>query len=1369
MINDLNEYHNDFSNILEITSKDEKKRFRNSTVNKAKDLYKLVAEIIELRNNLLTVSSYAIEWDDFGNELNTLIEWTHDIICEFKVILSDYENLLIKMEEFEKLYEETKQTVSDKSLDAEIDVTSIVKNQKSPKTKLIKDLEAIKEYQMFSLRNDFKFIKQQANRLYTKPQSSTQFRFMDDVSIVEFCDRSEKLLDELSNNLNAVLAKYKSLLDDENQLVKLYNTANEWVTNYERELSSLEENIPIHVEHLQSSPTHKHIGKYIKDANDLETKHSQGEQLLDMLVNKFDQYDQLPNSPEFKTLYERITALGRSRLNTLKTDLLRIKENLDTLESNGNNLDEELSNYESQLSKLEQKSTTQRICNLEDLMKEDISMWRRMAKHRKAALKPSKDYLTDFKKRYDKCLNTIKRRTEEIERDATKLEKLKEKLRDFNKSFEDACVKFKKMINQLKLEFSEQYSYAKLSEVCHLFNKNLEQIMTNLNEFYSNVMEKLEATQTDISNQILECELKVSFQSSWICHNYTSFKCELTDYMHDLGELNNELVALNLDIVGYEKWVENLEKQYQRTKKEYSSDEILFSKSNIYLSNVALPANELDSESNNNSANLIQLNSYYQKSLQRLRELQKLSMECNPPFNILSERFLTLIRQLVNTHTSFIKAYSELQSDRQAVSNRVKTDIDFIEQVCSTSRQAHQTIVNQVNEDTSLVQTKLTYLTRLIQSNKDLDAWIKEFSQLIDHSRSDSSQKQYLSQDHSRTGEIQLKLDIGKTYVQPVHEWVEQLKQNELNTSIQDLLTHQISRSNQIFQYAAKQVEGIKHEHNKQNELLKSFEIEFISTENWFKKWKENYTSLKVKTSNLLSKKSCWDEVNNIDLEIDSLMDCFNELKKELITKQSLLMNSESNLNTIEINRSTQKKLLVNEIKEHEQLVDQNIVSLKRVKSKMRELNTCLKKAKQWAGEIAEQLPRLRDGKSPIRISPYPLRSETIKSGHWKTSYLTDYQYTTNTITPQTKHIQFQQTGEFRSSTPPAFCSLMQQTKGKVDVLNCFIEEVTKSASTTAKDVNTLLDELEPDISELRINSEVITAEVDLIQSQVEQVISNAIDSKKDLEALIDRLSRLDDSLSNCKSWLTASFSQVKKISQQAISGITDLSVNQSVGDKEHLLIDIFCPLDGIIQNYQVFQSELMSRKSELTQLNSLCEMIQEKSNDSSAKNCLNQLLVQLHSLSKSCEDVLSKLQFVFMENREFQVLCNSIKSFLDSISAEIKGIDKGDQISAQSETDLNTLTNMREKLRSLQPKLLELSDRLIEFMFILHTNLSHHSTIQHGWDAFNTETVGCKAKRQLNEFRKEFSEISQQITEVSSLSYAFLWNNDDNLDCNND
>ncbi|TNN09202.1 spectrin-like nuclear envelope [Schistosoma japonicum] len=657
----------------------------------------------------------------------------------------------------------------------------------------------------------------------------------------------------------------------------------------------------------------------------------------------------------------------------------------------------------------------------------------------------------------------------------------------------------------------------------------------------------------------------------------------------------------------------------------------------------------------------------------------------------------------------------DLQSDCQIVTNQPIKTVDIIEPNCNHIKQSHQTLMNTINQDINTIQTKSTYLNRLIQSNKDLDEWIQELIQLLGINHDNDG----------RIEQIQLKLDIGKAYIHSIHEWIEQFKQ-------------------------------INYNHNSMIIDLLNQQIKLVENKN------QNFNEFLIQ----------------INYNIEYLINCLNELNNELINKQSVLVII-INENLIH-DKLIQMNNLLKEINQYQQNIEQIITNLKCIKIKLKELNDYLKKIKQWTNEIIEQFYRIRDGKSPIRVSPYPSRNESIKSGYWKTTYPIDTPLLSNTIISSTtiKPITLRQSNEFRSITPSITNQLLQQLRNKMDTINVFIEEITKSATLTANEMNTLLDELDQNMSKLQIDYTMITNEIDQIHHHIEQIIMNVIDYKQDIEILINQLNQYDDVLCNSKNWLHNNLIQIKRISQQSISGITDLSMNQSIKDKDEQVVDIFCPLDEIIQNYQVFQSELMSHKSELTQLNSLCESIQERSNDPGVKNALDQLLMQYHSLIKSCEDVLSKLQQVFMENREFQVLCNSVRNFLDNIITELKGINKSDQNSNLSEADLNKITNIREKLRSSQSKLLELSDRAdricrasstaaltMNQMFIMHTSqlvdntdsvntpmyVVHNqqlTTNQHGIDNLQTETVGSKAKRQLNEFRKEFSEISQQITE---------------------
>uniref|UniRef100_A0A5K4F4A1 Calponin-homology (CH) domain-containing protein n=1 Tax=Schistosoma mansoni TaxID=6183 RepID=A0A5K4F4A1_SCHMA len=1443
---DLNDYLNDFQKLQEIINKMDIDLNEYSKFKKIIDLSKLIMEINNLNNKN---SSSLINWNDFLNELSSIIEWLQNIIHEFNIIQSNYQNLLNKIKQLQNNYNDILQLYNEKSNYQNIDIHYIINNEKSIKLKLIHELDQIKQLQLFNLLNNLQLIKQQSNQLYNKPQSNIQLKFIDDLLINDFINQMDQSLSLLSNNINNTITQYKSIYDNEYQFNQLYHSINEWIHNYENDLLNIEQQIsnliiePIQFyDSLNISIIDKNIENYLNDLQNLNNQYFNGEKLLQSLINKFNQYDELCNHLEINKLNHRITEINKSRLNYIKTNLLQYKNNLDQFISKGNTINEQLNKYEQRIDKLKQISILLKINKLEDLLiNETLTDTLKLNEllielegfkhdvldpyevlYNKTDLKLPKDYVTNFKKRYDTCLTIVKDKTEEIQNHIMKLRKLKEKVEEFNKSFEGAHIKYKMLFNQFKIEFDEQYTHCKLSEICQLIMKMMQQIISHLKEYDLNFIEKLQTTLKDISSQALECELKLAFENSLLFDRLNSLKSEITDYTHGLDELYNQLKSHTTDIINYEQWFENIDKQYQQTKTNYTIGNLVFNKSSLYQSITECSIHELENESNNNSASLGQLNSHYQKSLQTLLELRKLVLEYNPSINILTEKLLTLIRQIINIHKSFSKINIDLQSNRQIINNPMIYGIDIIEQNCINMKSIYQNLMNHINQDINNIQIKSTYLIQLIQSNKDLDIWIKDCLQFINQIKQETNYTTNNNDnDNGRIDQIQLKLDIGKTYLQSIHEWIEQLKQhttttntttttnsttttnttnnsNEINTIINNLFNQQYKRSNEIYQYIIKLINTIKQQQLKQNQLKQSIELEYLSYENWFKKWKENLNLIKIKISKLLINNNNNNELNEfnlINIEINQLLNELNELNKELINKQTLLLtinntnnnNNNTNINNnnkLEFNQSIDKKLsiMINEMKENQLSIEQIILCLKRVKTKLKEFFECIKTNKQWINEINEQLNKIKNDESPIRISPYPpSKAESMKPEY----STTNTQYLINTE----QNLSLKQSNELKpitssSSSSPSSSSflmnhLLQQYHIKFDKINNFMNDINNKSIILINNMNNLFNEFENDLIELQINYTIIINNIDFIQNSIQSIYKNIINNKNNIQLIINQLNQLNNQLNYYKQWLMNNLLKIKNLSQKSIIGINDLSINQYIKDNNNnqLIIDIYYPIDGIIQNYQVFQSELMSQKSELTQLNSLCESIQQTTNDSGARNSLNQLLMQYHNLIKSCEDVLSKLQLVFMENREFQVLCNSIRNLLNTLTTELKSINTNDQNPNLSENHLNTITSIREKLRSSQPKLLELSDRAdricrasstaaltMNQMFMIHssqlditdsankpmlTGYNHQlSTNQIEIDNLQTETIGSKAKRQLNEFRKEFNEISQQITE---------------------
>ncbi|TNN09201.1 Spectrin-like nuclear envelope protein [Schistosoma japonicum] len=185
------------------------------------------------------------------------------------------------------------------------------------------------------------------------------------------------------------------------------------------------------------------------------------------------------------------------------------------------------------------------------------------------------DYIDHIKKRYDQCLLEVNKQIELNDDNIMKINKLKEKLHDFNRLYKDANEKFQKIINQLRISDNEQYSQCKLSEMCNSIMKIIQQIIIQLQEFHVNFIEKLQATQLEISSQMLECKLNVTFENSSLFNRFNALKRESDDFQHDINELNNELINISTEILKYEQWFENVDKQYQQINIDCSIENMI--------------------------------------------------------------------------------------------------------------------------------------------------------------------------------------------------------------------------------------------------------------------------------------------------------------------------------------------------------------------------------------------------------------------------------------------------------------------------------------------------------------------------------------------------------------------------------------------------------------------------------------------------------------------------------------------------------------------------------------------------------------------------------------------------------------------------
>ncbi|TNN09200.1 spectrin-like nuclear envelope [Schistosoma japonicum] len=336
------------------------KYFINFEKNSLDNLNKLKCKLNDIKqsiNILLIENSINI---DYEQQLNTINESLLIINNQYKIICENIKE--ININKIDKLFNECNELINDKLLTLKINKTfdQLKNQQKSIKSKLIDDLQLIKNNQLMNLLNEFKLLKQSVNQLIIKSQMNIQFKFIDDKFINESIHRIEQSIEILCNQLNDNLLQYKTIINNECQLLKLYENINDWILNYENELLNIENNITNITQsntsnNLQSIQSiNKIIENNLHTINNLKIKYSHGEKLYELLMNKCNEYHELMDTTELNELHNRLITLNTQQLHNIETNLLNIKDNLNNLTNKNKNIDEELLKYEEIIDKLKQ-------------------------------------------------------------------------------------------------------------------------------------------------------------------------------------------------------------------------------------------------------------------------------------------------------------------------------------------------------------------------------------------------------------------------------------------------------------------------------------------------------------------------------------------------------------------------------------------------------------------------------------------------------------------------------------------------------------------------------------------------------------------------------------------------------------------------------------------------------------------------------------------------------------------------------------------------------------------------------------------------------------------------------------------------------
>ena len=149
-----------------------------------------------------------------------------------------------------------------------------------------------------------------------------------------------------------------------------------------------------------------------------------------------------------------------------------------------------------------------------------------------------------------------------------------------------------------------------------------------------------------------------------------------------------------------------------------------------------------------------------------------------------------------------------------------------------------------------------------------------------------------------------------------------------------------------------------------------------------------------------------------------------------------------------------------------------------------------------------------------------------------------------------------------RANTPVPI-NHTQKYRSKIDLLNQFIDELTKSGSVLSRDLSSMLDSLENELNYLRIDSGLFSDEVDRVHCEIEQLLTNAVMYKEDFGERLNLVTQYEDGMSNWQNWLETSLGNLERSTERVVCGVNPTVIN-------HEPMDVTCSAYTLIQPYQV-------------------------------------------------------------------------------------------------------------------------------------------------------------------------------------------------------
>ncbi|TGZ63760.1 hypothetical protein CRM22_006737 [Opisthorchis felineus] len=911
----------------------------------------------------------------------------------------------------------------------------------------------------------------------------------------------------------------------------------------------------------------------------------------------------------------------------------------------------------------------------------------------------------------DRHTQTLKKQVEDIQTDLTGryellkkynflLQKLRNMLTEFEQSVNKAYAEQNKILRSL---LCQPLNFLEPSKLCTHLAASTEATAKRLSEFENSTLKRLhqswqqimdQATTTNCTHRILELP---------VCSRLTNLDEDTQDILEELNATLNSIQSLKLGWMDSETRVGQI-KQNIKEKPFSLRYESSFSwkrtAAHGQIQNIPTE-NELEQESQNNMKNLTRLLSSSQQQVKELKDVVSSLQSEKTTVENLEQQLDMVMRRLASLSTHVEKHEERGRRGSPFLMDSTIKPTGAVE----TFRVELHVLSEKWSTLVSKIQTWINNFGLLIQAVSELDSWQMEFyrSLVTLATTVSSTETKPTSTDNSHTKFI---LETGKAHGQSIRDWCKQLTESGIDDATNSCVRDQVTRADHVMRSA------VGHYNNLlcRSEQTCAARSEVLAEIGEFERLLENlrgkYDQINSEVKHSLETSASLTSLNKMEKEIQRLMLPLDSVNSEV--EQKIAYLTEQSPRWLELGLLGKSRVTVLEQKTSAlgKLVNGLINHLNQLKTQTVETNCQLKKANQWIVEMAEVIPRAREGHSPVRIPTFGRPTDRTKCIRGRTPTPTQNAAQTLSFSPG---LLGQQTPESLESMIPVVC------KDRLDIMDHLQKEITKTGPKIIEDVAAMAEQLQANLMALGVTKVQVSEEVEPFRDRIEQLIESVESEKQQLVSILCLAEDFQQTAQKWQKWYKQFCQSLTEAIQRSTDGLHHIQgVSDPTQPTEPISLDIVLPVNEVIQRFRTLFNEVITWRKVLAKLDSQSTALRNQYQDSSAQRFTSEAFGQHEALQTQLHELASHL-----EQNQPKLMELSDRADRVCLAASNSALGMHALLS-------NTLVNASE----------DSTQRLFD--------PAHQGTQQ-----FAQNTAGGRAKRELRAIREQWTSLNQRISQL--------------------